>query len=124
MTENTSTINPCFEDVVQSVVGNVPYGYEDDVSRVINAVEKHHEELLKEHDYDLHETLIRLADDNGYGTVARDLLDEAGLSARPEPEPVPESVTDEGDLAGTVDILVKQVGLLVQLANRHLGAGL
>lgn len=54
------------------------------------------------------------------------VLQAAGLppSREPQPQPQVHTTEDDGDLRASVDELKRQVGQLVELANRHLGASL
>lgn len=86
------------------------------------------EELLKEREYTIAETIVNEADVQfGYGQQARTLLEAAGLNFRPVPEPVVEEApaeaeSDEAKLDQILALVKSQgetVEKLVAAANRN-----
>lgn len=108
-------------EAVRTAVGHVPGGYEHKLEEAVTAATQAAEDALAEQKYDLYEKLYEAASSRGYGNEARGILEAAGLSERPapEPEPVVESTpeVDDADKSDR-DLLEELVGTVRGLATR------
>lgn len=109
-------------EAVRNAVGHVPAGYESKLDAAVTAAEDATEQVITELGYDLWEKLYEAAAERGYGSQARTILEAAGLSERPAPEPEPvveEESTPEVDDADKSDreLLEELVGSVRGLAT-------
>lgn len=89
----SNAIRNTIVNAVATSAGTSPEHVEYDYGQHITAVVAE----LQEREYDLVAALIEKADEYGYATTAREILESAGLTERPAPEPVVEEPVTEQD---------------------------